>query len=176
MTWLHGETHFLNLVSPEMCIVHDHNHLWFVLLWFCFSASFAESSTKRLITIEVHLSIARCSPIFSDKLKTWLHKETQLLNLEAFVLKPECTKTKDILILPLWKSNVLHKEGVSQFWQCQDFESNLSEIWNEMSITNEELRQCNQNGHVTFVGADISYLRRQPKLSLHSKPSNRVKP
>ena len=72
--------------------------------------------------------------------------------------------------------NVLHKEWISQFWQCQDFESNLSKIWNEMSIANEELRKCNQNGLETLVGANISHFRRQPKLSLHSKPSNRVKP
>ena len=60
-----------------------------IFLRFCFSASCAESPTKRSITLEVHPSIVRCSPIFSYKLKTYItltqHGETQLLNLVSFV-------------------------------------------------------------------------------------------
>ena len=37
-----------------------------IFLWFCFSASCAESPTKRSITLEVHPSIVQWSPIFSD--------------------------------------------------------------------------------------------------------------
>ena len=85
-TWLHGETHLLNLVSFEMCIVHDHNHLWFALLWFCFWRQFCWIIHQE---INHHRSA-------SIKLKTWLHWETQLRNLEAFVLKPDCTKKEDI--------------------------------------------------------------------------------
>ena len=56
-----------------------------IFIGFCFSASCAESSTKRTFNLEVHPSIVRYNQIFLDKLKTWLHGKSQLLNLVSFV-------------------------------------------------------------------------------------------